>query len=188
MLADRNWRVCNIPGGMKAPLAYAMNQISQPSDTDRYLNIFSGSATLLIERAKMQKSGELIGFDYNGNTNTCAVKNLKAAKVVQSVSIHTHDIYDEPNLREFNVITSDLPFGEDIGNKDELPQLYSQVLRYSLKHIKKHGKIVLFTMKTSIFEKTAKEIGINITKEWQLKLPNSNGKYYYPKIYLITAP
>jgi len=51
-LSLRNYRVKSMGGAMNPTIAYAMNSLCKLEDASSYLNVFSGSATLLIEAAQ----------------------------------------------------------------------------------------------------------------------------------------
>ncbi|MEI6553711.1 MAG: hypothetical protein WCO09_04020, partial [bacterium] len=48
-LTLRDYRVANIKGGMNPTIAYALNTFCNLNSAESYLNVFSGSGTLLIE-------------------------------------------------------------------------------------------------------------------------------------------
>lgn len=54
-----------------------MNTFCNLNSQHSYLNIFCGSATLLIEAADINPNLHLVGFDNNGKTVSEAIKNIK---------------------------------------------------------------------------------------------------------------
>ncbi|MCA9915294.1 MAG: hypothetical protein KC496_18200 [Anaerolineae bacterium] len=62
-LATRPWRVCNMKGALNASVAQAMIRLLQPSSADAFLNLASGSATLLIERAAWGSANQIVGYE-----------------------------------------------------------------------------------------------------------------------------
>ena len=62
----RDYKVKNMSGAMDSTIAYAVNSLCELESVDSYLNIFSGSAALLIEAGQCYPNLEqLIGFDNN---------------------------------------------------------------------------------------------------------------------------
>jgi len=184
-LSLRPWRVCNIEGGMNPTIAYCMNILTIPEDSQQILNIFSGSSTLLIERANIAKSKNLIGFDYNGKTNACAIQNIKQAGLIKQISIKTLDIFDNPNLGLFNIVVTDLPFGIKIGKHEDLENLYKTTIQYILKSLVSNGMAIIYTSKYKILEHIFENLNIVPEKVIPLILPTSESDYLYPRIYKI---
>jgi tRNA (guanine6-N2)-methyltransferase len=50
-LSTRDWRMCDLKGGLNAAAAHALVALTRPSANDVFLNVGFGSGTLLIERA-----------------------------------------------------------------------------------------------------------------------------------------
>jgi tRNA (guanine6-N2)-methyltransferase len=182
-LSLRSWRVCNIEGGMNSTIAHCINSITYPMPSQRYLNIFSGSATLLIERALENRASDLLGFDYNGKTNACAIQNIKGAGLIKNIAIKNLDINDSPDLGKFDVIVSDLPFGIKISKDLDLYELYKSTVEYILNTLSAEGIAVLYTSKFEILEKVLDDLKIKIDVSYPLVLPTSKGDYLYPRIY-----
>jgi len=181
----RPWRTCNIEGGMNPTIAYCMNKLVLPKRSQRILNVFSGSGTLLIERANIEKSEELIGFDYNGKTNACAIRNIKQAGLIKNIVIKTLDIFDTPNLGKFDLILTDLPFGIKIGKNENLKDLYMTTVKYILESLTPNGITVIYTNKYEILENIFDKLDVKPEKVIPLILPTSEKDYLYPRIYKI---
>ncbi len=109
-LSVREYKEKNIKGGLNPTLAYTMNSFCDLENINSYLNIFSGSATLLIEAAYINPNIKLIGLDIDKKTNSLAIQNIKKAGLIKNIQIKTGDIFEEPELGKFDAITANLPF------------------------------------------------------------------------------
>ena len=90
--------------------------------------------TLLIEAyfqsttANISTNGHFLGFDIDKKTNSQAIRNIQNAGLIRDIQIKTADLLDKPDfgdeLAKFDIITSDLPFGMQIGKDEDLDKLY----------------------------------------------------------------
>lgn len=180
-LSLRDWREVNIPGGLNPTIAHAMNVLSQPKPTDDYLNIFSGSGTLLIERAHWGAKS-LLGVDINGLYNSYAIKNIKKANLLKLIQLRKHDINETPDLGQFDVITANLPFGIMQGKGENLDEIYKNFIITVKKSLKESGRIVAYTIHDELLRKYADEFGIKLDGELSLEVSTSGSGKMYPKI------
>lgn len=154
-LSARAWRVCNMAGGLNATIATAMNDLSQPQPTDRYLNAMCGSGTLLIERAA-QPVKTLTGVDLSADALTCAHDNLQAAQLAHVTTLQA----DATNLpyadASFDIITADLPWGDAVGNHETNAQLYPAFLREMARVAAPAARSIILTHEIKLFERCLK--------------------------------
>lgn len=229
-LSVRDYKIEHIKGGINPTVAYAMNTfafshiLSQQSlqtststlDRDAqtnlsYLNICSGSATLLIE-ARLQStatntgmSGHFLGFDIDKKTNSQAIHNIQSAGLIRDIQIKTADLLDKPDfgnqtakevaqegeqegakLAMFDIITSDLPFGMQVGKGDDLDKLYKTFVEYTTEKLKEDGVLVVYTTEVEIFGKALRGSAFTIDKTVSLKLTTSVGSIIQPKIFVCS--
>ena len=86
-LSSRDYKVKNMSGAMDSTIAYAVNSLCELENVDSYLNIFSGSATLLIEASQCYPNlKQLIGFDNNKKSISLAIQNIKKAGLIKKYS------------------------------------------------------------------------------------------------------
>ena len=176
-LSARNWRLCNMPGGLNASVAYAMNEMAKIKRSDNYLNAMTGSGSLLIEN---NQAAEKTGIDNNEKALSCAAKNIEAAKVKAKLLLK--DALNT-SLKEagYDVITADLPWGDAIGNHENNTELYRAFLLESARISNLTARLVLLTHELRIFEKIMQEQDIwKIKKELQVYHGG-----HYPKIFLL---
>ena len=181
----RNYKVRNMGGAMDPTIAYAVNSLAQLEMTDSYLNIFSGSATLLIEAAEYYPTlKRLVGFDNDKDAITLAIQNIKKAGLMKRIQIKGRDLFDKPDLGKFDVITSDLPFGMLISKNDNLDELYKYFAEYCQKTLNRGGRLVVYTNNHKMLKKMLLDSGFKIINELELKISTSVNAYIYPKIFL----
>ncbi len=210
-LSLRDYRVANIKGGLNPTIAYAMNtfcNLNKPSSSSpsaslpsspspslptalfsSYLNVFSGSGTLLIEAglgAKLSKTNlKLVGFDIDGKTNALAIQNIKKADLIKQIHLKTADIYDKPHLGKFDVIVSDLPFGIQISSKENLNNLYKTFVSYCEETLNKEGVMVVYTTEYKILQDILESSKFDITKTLNIVISTADvNTYLYPRIFV----
>src|SRR3989344_5320350 len=152
-LSVRDYRVVNMSGAMDPTIAYAVNSFCNLDSAHSYLNIFSGSATLLIEAAGCYSNLEkLIGFDNNKKHLSLSIKNIKKAGLIKRVQVEEADIFDKPNFGTFDAIVSDLPFGMSISKNEDLEKLYTNFIQYCEDILNNGGRLVIYTSEYELIE------------------------------------
>jgi 23S rRNA G2445 N2-methylase RlmL len=184
-LSLRDYRVANIEGGLNPTIAYAINTFCNLDLMHSYLNIFSGSGTLLIEAGRLNDKLKLVGFDINGKSNALAVQNIKKAGQIRLIQLKTADIFNRPDLGKFDVITSDLPFGMKIYKNNNLNKLYQCFVNYSEEILNKKGVLVVYTTEYKLLNAILQKSKFAIVKTLDLKVPTSiSASFIYPKIFV----
>ncbi len=181
-LTQRSYRVSNIPGSLNSAIAYSINSFTDLENSQSYLNIFSGNATLLIEAALQNPNINYQGFDNDGKRISESIKNIKAAGFIKKINIQKANIGDDPEIGTFDIITADLPFGMKIGKNEELTKLYETTLTFIQKTLNKNGTAVLYTTEHELLQKLMSEKNMEIEIELPLKITTSLNSYIYPKI------
>ncbi|GAA5532159.1 methyltransferase domain-containing protein [Deinococcus aluminii] len=180
-LSARAWRVCNMGGGLNATIAYAMHKLAGQRDEDRIFNPMSGSGTLLVERALLGPYDAMVGVDLNPEAVECARANLHAAKreveVAQVDALHTG-----LPPRSFDLIVSDLPWGDAVGTHGGNAALYPAFLTEMHRLLSRQGRLVVLTHEIKLFERILSE-----QDRWhahELFQVYSGG--HHPKAYLLS--
>lgn len=181
-LSVRDYRVANIPGGMNPTIAYALNSLCRLDSATSYLNICSGSGTLLIEAGLAYPDLRLVGFDIDGKHNALAVQNIKKAGLIKSVQLKTADIMDAPELGKFDVIVADLPFGMQIGKDSDLGALYQSFVNYCEQNLVSGGRLAVYTTEHELFRGIVSGSQLHIVHVVDLKVVTSINSYIYPQI------
>lgn len=184
-LSLRDYKLKNMSGAMDPTIAYVVNSLCGLENADSYLNIFSGSATLLIEAGQCYPNlKKLIGFDNNKKHISLAIQNIKEAGLIQRIELKERDIFDKPDLGMFDIIVSDLPFGMSISKNEDLGKLYRCFVEYCQEALNHSGKMVVYTSEHEILEKIIIESKFKITKTVELKFITSVDAYLRPKIFV----
>ncbi|MCR4334112.1 MAG: methyltransferase domain-containing protein [Patescibacteria group bacterium] len=184
-LSLRDYKIKNMSGAMDPTIAYAVNSLCELENVGSYLNIFSGSATLLIEAGQYYSNlKQLIGFDNNKENITLAIQNIKKAGLIKKIQLKEKNIFDKPDLGKFDVITSDLPFGMSISKNEDLEGLYKCFIEYSQEILNNGGKLVIYTSEHEMLEKIILKSKFKIIKTLELKFTTSVNAYIRPKIFV----
>lgn len=182
-LSVRDYKVANMSGAMDPTVAYAVNSFSNLDTAHSYLNVFSGSATLLIEAAQQYPHlDKLIGFDNNKKHLSLSIKNIKEAGLIKRLQIKEADIFDKPDFGKFDVIVSDLPFGMSISKNEDLEKLYSAFIQYCEDVLNTEGRLVIYTSECEIVESLLPTSQFKIIQTLQLKFITNVDAYLRPKI------
>ncbi|OHA90392.1 MAG: hypothetical protein A2838_02225 [Candidatus Zambryskibacteria bacterium RIFCSPHIGHO2_01_FULL_46_25] len=182
-LSLRNYKVRHMSGAMDPTIAYALNSLCELERAESYLNIFSGSATLLIEAGLCYpKLKEIVGFDNNKKHLSLAIQNVKEAGLIQKARLKEADIFDKPDLGRFDAITSDLPFGMVVSKNEDLETLYRTFIEYCEEKLLPNGTLGVYTSEYEIIESILRKSRFKIFQSLQLKLPTNVGGYLRPKI------
>lgn len=157
-LTTRRWRVCNLPGGLNAAVAAAMNTLVGLRPTDRYLNLMCGSGTLLVERALMGPSGALVGLELDGAALACAQENIDAAGVADRCQLLLGDVHDPPrDLGLFDVVVADAPWGDAVGSHEENARLHPAILQAAASFTAPGARFALLTHEVKLTGQLVRE-------------------------------
>jgi tRNA G10 N-methylase Trm11 len=184
-LSLRAYKVVHMSGAMDPTIAYAVNSLCELENANSYLNIFSGSATLLIEAGQCYPNLKtLVGFDNNKEYISLAIQNIKKAGLIRRVKLQEKDIFDKPDLGKFDVITSDLPFGMAIAKNEDLNGLYRCFLEYCQETLHHLGTLVVYISEHEMLKKSILESKFEIVKVLELKFMTAVNAYLRPKIFV----
>lgn len=178
-LSARDWRSCNLPGGLNATLAAVMNDLAGDGP---YLNAMCGSGTLLVERALAGERAELAGFDLSERALECACENLEAAGVAGRVAVTRADARALPyaNAR-FGAITCDLPWGDAVGSHAANAELYPAFLREMARVGRPDARLALLTHDVRLFRQV-------LADQAQWRVTAEHRVYHgghYPRLYRL---
>jgi len=182
-LSVREYRVKNMSGAMDSTIAFVVNYLCELERGKSYLNIFSGSGTLLIEVGQSDFTlAKIIGFDNNKEHLSLSVQNIKQAGLIKKIQIKEFDIFSQPKLGQFDIITSDLPFGMVIGKASDLENLYQVFIEYCEETLKATGKLGLYTNEFELLKAIINKSKFKIVKTLELQIVTAVNSYLKPKI------
>ena len=179
-LSARVWRECNMGGGLNATIAYAMHKLAGQRDEDRIFNPMCGSGTLLIERALLGPYDAMVGVDISADAVACARTNLRAAgrdvEVAQVDALHTG-----LPPRSFDLVITDLPWGDAIGSHQSNEALYPAFLKEMNRLTSRRGRLCVLTHELRLFERVMGQ-----QSDWDAKeLFQVYSGGHHPKAYLL---
>lgn len=184
-LSYRLYKVANMSGAMDANIAYALNYFCELESKKTYLNIFSGSATLLIEAAQEYNNLQtLIGFDSSKQNLSLGYHNVQKAGLIEKIKLFEYDIFSKPELGKFDVIVADLPFGMAISKSEDLSKLYQMFIEYAYMYLNEDGVLGIYTSEHDTFMDVLDINKWKVVKTVKLKLVTNINSYLYPKIIL----
>lgn len=184
-ISVRDYRIANMSGAMDPSTAYAMNYFCELDKAESYLNIFSGSGTLLIEAGQCYPNlKNLIGFDNDKKHISLSIQNITKAGLIKRVQVKEKDIFDNPDLGlgKFDAITSDLPFGMAVSKGDDLEKLYKTFMEYCGNNLKSTGKLAIYTSEYEIMEPIINKSDFKIIKTLEFRNVTAVGSYLRTKM------
>ena len=182
-LSVRDYKVINMSGAMDPTIAYAVNSFCNLDSALSYLNVFSGSATLLIEAGQCYPNLEkLLGFDNDKKRLSLSIQNIKRAGLIKKVQVKDADIFDRPDLGTFDAVVSDLPFGMSILKNEDLEKLYTTFIQYCEDVLNIGGRLVVYTNEHELIEPILLKSRFKVVQSLQLKLITNVDAYLRPKI------
>lgn len=184
--ADIYWKLCNVtdtrypwrtgalPASIHPALAaclarYAMGlgKIGKP----RVLDPFCGSGSLLFMREKAGPCKALIGVDKSSSAVELSRENARAGQ--SKASFVTKDILRFESREGFDLVLSNMPFGNRVGNHEGNKSLYKAFLYKLPKLLTPQGTAVLYTMEYKLLESCLK--GIRGLKLREVKRTEAGG-------------
>jgi tRNA G10 N-methylase Trm11 len=182
-LSVRDYRVMNMRGAMNPTIAYAVNSFCRLEESLSYLNIFSGSATLLIEAGQCYPNlQKLIGFDNDKSHLSLSMRNVKSAGLIKRIQVREGSMFDKPDFGIFDAIASDLPFGMSSAKDENLEDLYKAFLEYCEEKLNPHGRLVMYTNAFEIIESLLRDSRFKIVQSLQITFITNVNAYLKPKI------
>ena len=153
-LSLRAWKKYAFPGSLDPTLAAAMAYLLAEVDGD-VLDPFCGSATLLIEMARMGKSRTaLLGFDSHEDHICGAMRNVKEAGVEDRIVLSSSSVDDLPlSDRSISAVISNLPWGERVGRRAENSKRYADFFKEMRRVLRPKAKLVLLTQDSNALRK-----------------------------------
>jgi tRNA (guanine6-N2)-methyltransferase len=151
-LATRPWRVRNYRGALNATIAAAMVELSEPRPDDRFLNLLSGSGTLLIERALRAPAARLVGVELDADVVAIAAENAAAASVDLELLQEDGRSTSLPSA-SFDAACTDLPYGDALGSHADNEALAVDVLAEAARLVVPGGRLIVITHELQRFRR-----------------------------------
>lgn len=186
-LSTRQWRVCNLPGALNATLAHAMVSMTDPIESDVFVNVACGSGTLLVERLALGLARAAFGYDLDADALNCARTNLEASGYAASVELAQRDARDLPlETASVRTLVADLPYAMLLGTGEANASLYPELLAEAARVLMPDGRAVVVTTQNRLMRGVLE--GFSEAWECQAVLPVKvahRGGYITPSIYSL---
>ncbi|MGH2460366.1 MAG: methyltransferase domain-containing protein [Chloroflexota bacterium] len=184
-LSARAWRVCDWPGALNATVARAMGELTDPSPSQRFLNLACGSGTLLIERLDLGPARPALGVDRDPAALACAVENALASGHARDIRLLRADATRLPlPSASVDALVADLPYGMLVGSQRENAVLYPAILAEAARVAASPASFVAITARHRLFESALQSTrqAWSLERAFPLKIPFRSG-YLRPTIY-----
>lgn len=141
-----------LPDDLKPTVAYAMIRLSQPRETDIFLDPFCGAGTILMERSLTGPAAKIIGYDQDKNVIEMARANCAGRKNIE-LAIAEAQKFPLPDSSVDAIVTS--PTGGPTQAKDKI--FFSNFLSEAKRLLKSGGQLVVLSGDMVGFEAALKE-------------------------------
>ena len=153
-LSDRSMRHrhkkrVELPASLRPSLAAALVFLTEPEANDVFVDPMCGSGTILLERLYSGPSQLILGGDSEPDRVSAARQNMpkpRKGRKKRTISIRQWDARQLP-LEDASIdkVATNLPFGKQIGTRQELDSLYAAVLAELERVVRPNGRIVLLS-------------------------------------------
>jgi tRNA (guanine6-N2)-methyltransferase len=152
-MRQRDYRAVSLPAALKPTIAAAMVQLTGPAPQDVFLDPMCGSGTILIERALAGRYQMLLGCDRDPAAVAATRENIGPR--YKPIEIHRWDAADLP-LEDgwVSALATNLPFGKQIGSREENRRLYPALLKEWVRVVRPGGRLVLLTSERELLRQS----------------------------------
>lgn len=145
-LSVRAYRTANYRGSLNATFAAAMVELTQPVPTDRFLNVMSGSGTILLERLRRASLACAWGVDNSTAAHEAARQNAAGIEASGSHGWLHADATALPFAKEtFDAVCADLPWGISHGAQAQNADLYRHTFAEVRRVCRQGARFVVLT-------------------------------------------
>lgn len=140
------YRLADVGASLDPVVAAGLARWNRVSGARSVFDPTCGSATLLIERARLDPELSLVGVDVSLTAVTAARTNVEAAGLGDRISVFRRDAADRRAWRPVTEVLANLPFGVRSRQQDEdLDLLYRRIVGHLDAVLDPAGRAVLYT-------------------------------------------
>lgn len=163
-MRHRRYKHEHLPASLRPTVAASMAWLARPSAQDIMLDPFCGAGTILIERGLLAPFERGLGGDIRAEAVRMAERNARAAHV--SLSLQEWDARQLPLAHDsVNRIITNLPFGKQIGSREENEALYRAAMHQFTRVLAPDGLLVALTSEDRLWERVVREEEWTVTKK-----------------------
>ncbi len=163
-MRHRTYKREHLPASLRPTVAATMALLSRPTADDKVLDPLCGAGTILIERGLSGAFEQLLGGDMRKEAVEMAKRNAREAEV--EATWRTWDARKLPLDKEsVTRIITNLPFGKQIGSREENGQLYRSLCESFGRVLTPDGLLVALTSEDRLWETVLHEYGWKISKK-----------------------
>ncbi|GCE17351.1 THUMP domain-containing class I SAM-dependent methyltransferase [Dictyobacter kobayashii] len=163
-MRHRQYKREHIPASLRPTVAASMGWLARPTAEDIVLDPLCGAGTILIERALLGPVQQELGGDLNSQTVNLARRNARSAEV--DISLKTWDARSLPlEASSVTRIITNLPFGKQIGTREENEALYTALIREFDRVLAPKGLMVSLTSEDRLWDRILQENGWRTQKK-----------------------
>jgi 23S rRNA G2445 N2-methylase RlmL len=173
-MRHRAYQKVHLPATLRPSVAAAMVSLTEPGDTDVFMDPMCGTGTILIERGLAGRHRLLIGGDLEGAALAAAMENVGPSHKPREL-LH----WDARQLPladgSIDRVASNLPFGKQLGQPRELPALYRGFSAELERVLRAGGRAVLLTSEIALLRNVVQErSGLSLGRRYPINILGQN--------------
>lgn len=162
---------------LRPTVAHALVLLSNPEETDVFMDPCCGSGTILSERL-VYPYVQIEGGDLSKEAVEAAVENIGGHR---RVKVHRWDARQLPvDSGSIHKIVTNLPFGRQIAADEHIPGLYCDIFKEMRRVLSKNGRVLCLTDADAALQLAAERVQFYCSKETTLRL-----KGLHPTLYSL---
>jgi tRNA (guanine6-N2)-methyltransferase len=163
-MRHRHYKREHLPASLRPTVGAAMSWLARPTPEDSVLDPFCGVGTIVIERGLLAPYDSALGGDIRADAVAMARRNAHAAGVAA-----TWKVWDARSLPldqgSVTRIITNLPFGKQIGTREQNNALYTAAAREFRRVLTPDGLLVTLTSEDRLWDMILRDQGWKIGKK-----------------------